>query len=151
MDTIESSRSNENNANEKKDRRRGTARKMARITGWVMSGTALACVLALIFGLLVKWLWGATLTPLFHIPEPTYWQAVGLIILAKLLFGGIGHHHKDTDHSLRHKKWHQRFDVGGGRSFFDPKDSDRRHEEYYREFWDKEGREAFEDYLSKRE
>jgi hypothetical protein len=114
---------------------------------------ALACFLALIFGLLVKWLWGVTLTPLFNIPQPTYWQAVGLIILAKLLFGGIGHHHKDPDHFLRQKKWHQRFDgdVGEGRGFFDPIASHMRHGKYYREFWEKEGKKAFEDYLSRRE
>lgn len=152
MDNMESSRSDENHANENEDRRRPIVRKVAKITGWVVSGMALACLLALIFGFLVRWLWGVTLTPLFHIPQPTYWQAVGLVILAKLLFGGIGHHHKDSEHSFRHKKWHRHFDgnMGASRGFFDPKASDIRDGRSYQEFWDKEGRQAFEDFLAKR-
>ena len=66
--------------------------KVGKIVGWVIGGLLLACVFALIFGLLVKWLWSVTLTPLFALPTPTYWQAVGLIILSRLLLGGFGHH-----------------------------------------------------------
>jgi hypothetical protein len=66
--------------------------KVGRIVGWVIGGLVLACVFALIFGLLVKWLWGLTLTPLFGLSTPTYWQAVGLIVLSRLLLGGFGHH-----------------------------------------------------------
>jgi hypothetical protein len=84
-----------------------TSRKVARIVGWVITGLALACFFALLFGLLVKWLWAATLTPLFHLPQPTYWQAVGLIILARLLFGGFDHHRKAASHA-RNNKWHDR-------------------------------------------
>ena len=66
--------------------------KVGRIVGWVIGGLVLACVFALIFGLLVKWLWSVTLTPLFGLPTPSYWQAVGMIILSRLLLGGVGHH-----------------------------------------------------------
>lgn len=66
--------------------------KVCRIVGWVVSGIVLACVFALIFGLLAKWLWSVTLTPLFGFSTPSYWQAVGLIILGRLLLGGFGHH-----------------------------------------------------------
>jgi hypothetical protein len=66
--------------------------KVGRIVGWVISGLVLACVFALLFGLLVKWLWSVTLTPLFGLSTPSYWQAVGLIVLSRLLLGGFGHH-----------------------------------------------------------
>lgn len=69
-----------------------TPSKVFRIVGWVICGLCLACFFALVFGFLVKWLWGMTLTPLFNLPELSYWQAVGLIILSRLLFGGFGHH-----------------------------------------------------------
>ena len=51
----------------------------------------------------VKYLWAATLTPIFALPEITYWQAVGIIILARLVFGGFGH----RPHGLKekHDKW----------------------------------------------
>jgi hypothetical protein len=96
------------NTQQPKDVGRLTAGKIARIVGWVIAGLAMACLFALIFGLLVKWLWGMTLTPLFNLAQPTYWQAVGLIVLARLLFGGFGHH-KQGNHSTQHTKWHDRF------------------------------------------
>lgn len=61
-----------------------------RIVFWGIIAIAIAVLFALVFGLLVKWLWAATLTPLFNIPELTYWQAVGIIVLARLVFGGFG-------------------------------------------------------------
>ena len=73
--------------------------KICRIVGWVIGGLVLACVFALIFGLLVKWLWSVTLTPLFGFSTPSYWQAVGMIILSRLLLGGFGHHKPHHPHS----------------------------------------------------
>lgn len=128
--------------------RRMTAKKLARIIGWVLAGLAMACFVALIFGLLVMWLWGVTLTPLFGFPKLSYWQAVGLIILGKLIFGGFGHHPKDASHSSHHAKWHDRFE---GRYpcrppfFHHGKESDN-----YREFWESEGRQAFEAFMERR-
>ena len=42
-------------------------------------------------GLLVMWLWNAMLPPLFGLPVVTFWQAVGLLALSRILFGGWGH------------------------------------------------------------
>ena len=43
-----------------------------------------------VFGAAVMLLWNALLPPLFHFPPINYLQAAGLLILARLLFGGIG-------------------------------------------------------------
>lgn len=147
MDTFESPRQNENNDDQRQAYRRLTERKVARIAGAVVSGLVLACVIAFIFGFLVKWLWGATLTPLLGVPRLTYWQAVGLIILAKILFGGIGHHHKRSDYPFRHTARHPWFHEFPGKNmdFFN-----FHHRKGFREYWEKEGKKAFEDYLSKR-
>ena len=128
--------------------RRLTARKLTRIVGWVVAGLAMACVVALVFGLLVVWLWGVTLTPLFHIPQPSYWQAVGLIILGKLLFGGFGHPHGGPSHSSRQRKWHDRFE--GRRPGCPPFFHQDRENDDYHEFWETEGRQAFEAFLERR-
>ena len=117
MNGIESTRINENGTGLNGDHRRLTAGKIVRIIGWVMAGVVLACLFALIFGLIVKWLWGVTLTPLFNLPQPTYWQAVGLILLAKLLFGGIGHHHREANHPFGPKRWHHPFDTYSRKSY----------------------------------
>lgn len=42
-----------------------------------------------IFGLAVMFLWNGLLPDIFGIPAINYWQAAGLLILARILFGGI--------------------------------------------------------------
>ncbi len=42
-----------------------------------------------IFGSIVMLLWNALLPVLFHLPVITFWQALGLLVLSKLLFGGF--------------------------------------------------------------
>ncbi len=44
-------------------------------------------VLAVLLGFFVMFLWNATMVPIFGVPEISYWQAVGLFLLAKMFFG----------------------------------------------------------------
>jgi hypothetical protein len=39
------------------------------------------------FGFITMLLWNALLPELFHLPQISFWQAVGLLILSRLLFG----------------------------------------------------------------
>lgn len=39
----------------------------------------------------VMWLWNWLLPELFGLPEITFWQALGVFVLSKLLFGGWIH------------------------------------------------------------
>ena len=48
----------------------------------------LIAVLALV-GLVVMLLWNALVPGLFHGPALGYWQALGLLLLCRLLFGGL--------------------------------------------------------------
>lgn len=41
-------------------------------------------------GEIVKLLWNWLLPPLFHWREITFWQALGLLVLCRILFGGHG-------------------------------------------------------------
>src|SRR5262249_33442871 len=41
-------------------------------------------------GEIVKHLWNWLLPPLFGWPEITFWQALGLLVLCRCLFGGCG-------------------------------------------------------------
>jgi hypothetical protein len=40
----------------------------------------------------VMWLWNALMPALFALPGISFWQALGLLVLCKLLFGGIRPH-----------------------------------------------------------
>lgn len=43
-------------------------------------------------GGIVRQLWNWLLPPLFGWPQITFWQALGILVLCRILFGGFGHH-----------------------------------------------------------
>ena len=43
-------------------------------------------------GEVVRLLWNSLLPPLFGWREITFWQALGLLVLCRILFGGLGGH-----------------------------------------------------------
>jgi hypothetical protein len=47
---------------------------------------------AAIAGFVVKGLWNALMPQIFGLHSVTFWQALGLLLLAKLLFGGFHRH-----------------------------------------------------------
>ena len=57
-----------------------------RVTGFL---TMLAAIAA--FGAVAMLLWNALLPQIFSLPTLNYWQAVGLMLLARILFGGLIH------------------------------------------------------------
>lgn len=140
-----------NNIHRKSSHRRHPGLKVLRIIGMTMVGLTFAVVFAFIFGLLVKVLWNWLMPTLFNLPLISYWQAFGLLILAKLLFGGFGPHKDHPHNSHFHKKienrWHRMIgveDCGDWGSKFPPENW-----RYYKEFWHEEGKQAFEDYIEK--
>ncbi len=60
---------------------------------WIVFGP-LAILGMLIFitvgGLVVRELWNWLLPPLLHWPLITFWQALALLVLCRILFGGLG-------------------------------------------------------------
>ena len=100
------------------------ARRALRIVGLVILGVLAAAAFALAFGWFVMLLWNWLMPAIFGLGAITYWQAFGLVVLAKLIFGA----------------------VGGGRGGH----HDRRWR-YWREFWEQEGREAFDRFIQRRQ
>ena len=41
-------------------------------------------------GVVVRELWNGLLPPLFNLPRVTFWQALGVLALSRILFGGFG-------------------------------------------------------------
>lgn len=49
-----------------------------------------AVVFAGLTGLVVMSLWNALLPPIVGVSAITFWQALGLLVLSRILFGGVG-------------------------------------------------------------
>lgn len=58
------------------------------VVGAILIVPVVIAVLALV-GWVVMLLWNALVPQLFHGPALGYWQAVGLLFLSRLLFGGL--------------------------------------------------------------
>lgn len=117
--------------------------KAAHVVGWVFLGIVFAVAFALVFGIVVKLLWNWLMPAIFGLGEISYWQAFGLVILAKLLFGSLGHRHKDSS-----DRFHKKFADWRG-DFRAEKKEDEMMEgwKHYKQYWQEEGKAAFEDYL----
>ena len=60
-----------------------------------------------VIGLITMLLWNNLLPPIFHLPQISYWQAVGLLILSRLLFGFQSRWGGFHNHRMGHlrEKW----------------------------------------------
>jgi Ca2+/H+ antiporter, TMEM165/GDT1 family len=59
-----------------------------------------------IFGSLVMFLWNSILPAVLGVSAITFWQALGILVLSKILFGGFrgGHGHMRGGREM-HSKW----------------------------------------------
>ena len=76
---------------------------------WVWKGLALAGSVIVGFAVLsavVMLLWNALLPDLLHVPPLRYLQAAGILILSRLLFGGLRGHFGPW----RRRAWRERWD-----------------------------------------
>jgi len=75
------------------------------VARFVMVGVAAVVatvVIGFVFGFAVMWLWNWLMPDLFGLRPIGFWQAFGLLVLARLLFGGV------RGGSGRHMRWRHR-------------------------------------------
>jgi hypothetical protein len=96
-----------------------------------LMGLAFAACLVTVFGLVTMWLWNAVIPGISSLPAIGFWQAVGVLVLARLLTGRFSHGPHGHRHRFRHR--HERGS--------DP----------YEEWWDAEGEDAFRAYYRHRQ
>lgn len=75
----------------------------------ILTMVLLAVVAFAVFGLVVTQLWNWLMPAVFGLRTITFWQALGLLLLGKLLFGGFGgfhRHRSDWRHRMREKFEH---------------------------------------------
>lgn len=65
-------------------------RKGPQILKFILMGVAFVTVV----GFVTMTLWNCLIPELFHGPVITFWQALGLLLLGKLIFGWHNHHDK---------------------------------------------------------
>jgi hypothetical protein len=88
-------------------------------------------------------LWNHVLAAVWDIPSVTFWQALGLFVLAKLFFGfgGGGAQPRGPE---AHKKHRRR---RGAETTDEPPETDG----VFQQYWRDEGKQAYEAYLASKE
>jgi hypothetical protein len=140
------------------------AHTVVRIVVMTITGLIGAVIIAFLFGYFVMLLWNWLLPPLLHAGTINYWQAFGIVILAKILFGGMGGTHRYYGprgwrrEARRWGRWESGHGPLGwkgswcgedeGQDEWAPRGS-RRNWRYYGQYWRDEGRAAFEAWLDK--
>ena len=71
---------------------------------WGILGLAAVAV----FGFVLMWLWNWLVPEVFSGPVITYWQTIGLFVLSKILFSGMGHGHHRHFYDYRYKDWRRK-------------------------------------------
>lgn len=107
------------------------------IAGWIVLGILAITGIAILFGFVVMWLWNWLMPEIFGLTTITYWQAVGLFILAKFIFGGFGGNSDNNSCEPKYKK-----EKNSKNDFSKWK--------LYDSYWKEEGETAYEEYIKKR-
>src|SRR5215203_5698755 len=82
----------------------GIARGIAIGIALVMAFT----LFILLGGLAVQWLWNWLLPDIFGLRQITFWQALGLLALCRILFGSFGRGGHPRDRVKRRRDWWKR-------------------------------------------
>lgn len=111
----------------------------AIVVGWVLIFAIFIIGFIALFGFVFQYLWNWLMPDIFGLITITYWQGIGLMILAKIIFGGFGDGDKDSkcspeDSSKRTKKSSKK---------------DFSKWELYDAYWKEEGEAAYEDYKNR--
>jgi hypothetical protein len=121
-------------------------RRGLRFIGRIVAGIAIAVAFALVFGIFVQMLWNWLMPSIFNLGRITYGQAFGLMILARLVFGSMGHHRRGPHgfgmgkHGFYHMPWR-------GCSKEDAANHAIEDWQHYDAWWNAEGREAFKKFV----
>lgn len=90
-------------------------------------GIVMVFFVLLFFGTVVQFLWNATIASIFDLSPISYWQAIGLLILAKLFFGFGGSSASNKGKTSRKRR-----------------DGPPSGDEGFKAYWKNEGKDAWE-------
>ncbi len=122
-------------------------RTYATVASWFVLGIFAAIGFALLTGLIIMWLWNWLMPEIFGLTTINYWQAVGIIILAKFLFGGFRSRRSNKKYSKFRKRFNEKYKAKYG----DASKRDFAKWKFYDEYWEEEGKNAYDDYVERRQ
>ena len=79
------------------------------IIGMAIGGVILAMLMALLFAVIVMWLWNWLMPAIFGLTTITFWQAWGLLVLSHILFKSFPHKNGHPHDDQWKKKFRDRF------------------------------------------
>jgi hypothetical protein len=115
--------------------------RFLKYLGFGILGIIGIAALGFLFGFFVMHLWNWLMPAIFSLGTITFWQAVGLVVLAHLIFGGCrfpAHHPKEPRSHYR-------------RSRCGDKHHDWNKWKYYGQYWKEKGEQEFSEYVKKKE
>jgi hypothetical protein len=120
-------------------------------------------------GTLIMWLWNSIASPLFHTTTINFWEAIGLAVLARLLFGGGCHGWHHGGRRWKHGMWHGRHsgnchtqndcgchtNTNDKYEFSSDNDKcecgpDKEKWKFYDDYWKQEGEKAFNEFVRRK-
>ena len=117
-----------------------------RMIGGMIIGIIVLTAFSLVIGAIAMVLWNWLMPVIFGLGTVNYWQAFGIVLLAKLVFGGLGKHMMPP---FAGRKWGDRRwgeyakkHKGCGRNWHMDDD--------YEDWWEKQGSESFEEYMKEK-
>jgi hypothetical protein len=131
-----------------------------KILGGAIVGLIVTAAFSLVIGAVVMVLWNWLMFDIFGLAAINYWQAFGIVLLAKLVFGGFGRHFMPP---FGGRKWPGRH---WGEQSKDCDEYAKRCREFarhrgfshnwrldddYEEWWKNEGSKSFEEHMKKKD
>ena len=136
--------------NEEKRMTPSGAMKVLKIIGMVLLG--IAALFA--FGFVIQLLWNWLMPRIFDLPVITYWEGLGVLALASILFGRLGG--GSSDDKKKEKKgatpirdeikreFAKEFEKEYGKK--SENETNEKYEQLYDKWWEAEGKDSFEKY-----
>ncbi|MFD2566158.1 hypothetical protein [Pseudotenacibaculum haliotis] len=109
----------------------------AVIVGTILFIIIIVSLLFVLFGYVIMYLWNWLMPAIFGLTTITFWQAIGICLLSKILFGGFAGGDKGSSKEDRCKT-----KKSGKKS-----SSDFSKWKHYESFWQEEGEKAYEEYI----
>lgn len=119
----------------------GKTQRFATLAFKVVMGIIAIVAFAFLIGYGVMLLWNWLIPEIFGVTPITYWQAVGILVLVKVLFGGFAGNKPKRGHRGPRNHWRRKMRPNCRNDFQTWK--------YYEKFWEEEGKDSYKKYVER--